>query len=150
MSIVKIQFSIEINAPCQRVWDVMFDPDTYREWTSAFSPSSYFEGSWSEGSRIRFLGVDERGNLGGFSSRVVTNQPYRLVAIEHLAVVENGVEVTAPSEWTGAREDYHFAEKDGVTSVRIEQDIVADYADMFKTLWPKALAKVKALAEQHS
>jgi uncharacterized protein YndB with AHSA1/START domain len=150
MSMVKMQFSIDINAPRQRVWDAMFDPHTYREWTSAFSPSSYFEGSWSEGSRIRFLGQDEEGNLGGLSSRIVANRALEFVAIEHLAAISNGVEATEPSEWSGAREDYHFSERNGVTTLRIEQDMVASYEAMFQEMWPKALEKLKTIAERQS
>jgi uncharacterized protein YndB with AHSA1/START domain len=150
MSLVKTNFSIDINAPRQRVWDVMFDDKGYREWTSAFSGSSSFEGSWSEGSRIRFLGQDEQGNQCGLSSRIVANRPLEFVAIEHLRGITNGVDDANESEWTGAREDYHFSEKNGVTTVRIEQDMVAEYETMFQEMWPNALAKLKALAERTS
>ncbi len=151
MSLVKINFSITIDAPRQRVWDVMFDDKSYGEWTSAFSPSSTFEGDWSEGSRIRFVGKDENGNLCGMSSRIVANRKLEFVAIEHLGTISNGIDETAgTSDWAGAREDYHFSEANGVTTVRVEQDMVAEYEAMFQEMWPNALAKLKALAESKS
>lgn len=107
-----------------------------------------YEGSWSEGSRIRFLGLDEQGNQCGLSSRIAANRPLEFVAIEHLRGITNGVDDAEASEWTGAREDYRFSEKNGVTTVRIEQDMVADYEAMFQEMWPKALENLKALAEK--
>jgi hypothetical protein len=151
MNLVKMNFSIDINAPTQRVWDVMLSEKTYSEWTSAFSPSSYFEGDWSEGSRIRFLGKDENGNLCGLSSRIVANRMFEFVGIEHLSGINNGEEEAAgASAWNGAREDYHFSEANGVTTLRVEQDMVPEYEAMFQEMWPNALAKLKALAENKS
>jgi uncharacterized protein YndB with AHSA1/START domain len=151
MSFVRMIFSININAPKQRVWDVLLGEKTYREWTSAFSPSSRFEGDWSEGSRMRFVGNDENGNLGGLSSRIVTNRPFECIAIEHLAAINNGVEeAPGSSDWAGAREDYYFSEAGGVTTLRVEQDMVAQCEAMFLEFWPNALAILKALAEKKS
>lgn len=151
MSLVKMTFSIDINAPKQRVWDTMLGVKTYRQWTSAFSPSSYFEGDWNEGSRIRFLGKDESGNLCGMSSRIVANRKFEFIGIEHLSGIDNGVEsASGESAWAGAREDYHFSEANGVTTVRIEQDMVPEYQAMFQEMWPNALAQLKALAENGS
>ncbi|MGL4230147.1 MAG: SRPBCC family protein [Casimicrobium sp.] len=150
MSLVKFNFTVDVNAPRQRVWDVMFHDRSYREWTSAFSPGSYFEGDWSEGSRIRFVGQDENGKLCGLSSRIVANRPLEFIGIEHLSGINAGVEEGPESVWNGAREDYHFSEKSGVTTVRIEQDMVAEYETMFQEMWPNALAKLKALAESKS
>ncbi len=151
MSLVKMNFSIGINAPRQRVWDAMLGEKTYNEWTSAFSPSSSFEGDWSEGSRIRFVGKDENGNVCGMFSRIVENRELEFLAIEHLGTINNGVEESAgASEWAGAREDYHFSEKNGVTTVRVEQDMVASYETMFQEMWPKALENLKTIAERTS
>jgi uncharacterized protein YndB with AHSA1/START domain len=151
MSLVKMTFSIDIKAPAQRVWNTMLGEKTYRQWTSAFSPSSYFEGDWNEGSRIRFLGKDENGNLCGMSSRIDANRKFEFIGIEHLSGIENGAESAAgESAWAGAREDYHFSESNGVTTVRIEQDMVPEYEAMFQEMWPNALAQLKALAENGS
>jgi hypothetical protein len=124
----------------------MLGAKTYTEWTSAFSPGSYFEGDWSEGSAIRFLGKDEQGNACGLSSRIVANRPYEFIGIEHLEGV-GPQQDSGSSAWAGAREDYHFSEANGVTTLRIEQDMVSEYEAMFNEMWPKALKLLKALAE---
>ena len=37
----KMNFSIDINAPKEKVWNVLWDDDSYRKWTSAFAEGSY-------------------------------------------------------------------------------------------------------------
>jgi L-rhamnose mutarotase len=37
-----------------------------------------------------------------------------------------------------------------VTTLRVEQDMVPEYEAMFQEMWPNALAKLKALAENKS
>jgi hypothetical protein len=104
MSLVKMSFTIDIEAQKQRVWDVMLGEKTYGEWTSAFSPGSSFEGNWSEGSDIRFVGKDENGNRCGLYSRIVANRKFEFLGIEHLGSISSGVEERAgTSKWAGAR-----------------------------------------------
>ena len=42
----KQTFKITIDAPREKVWDVLWSDDTYREWTSVFSPGSRAETDW--------------------------------------------------------------------------------------------------------
>ena len=47
----KIIFSTTINAPKEKVWEVLWDLDAYRAWTKAFSESSAVQTDyWKEGS----------------------------------------------------------------------------------------------------
>ncbi|MGE0446400.1 MAG: SRPBCC domain-containing protein [Vicinamibacterales bacterium] len=148
----KLHFSTTIDAPKQKVWDTMFQDSTYREWTSAFNPKgSWFEGDWSEGSRIRFLGPGEDGRLGGMVSQIKINRPLEHMSIQHLGVIQDGKEDTtsaAVKAWAPAFENYTFREKDGRTEVLIDMDIDEEHRTMFEGMWPKALAKLKELAEQ--
>ena len=54
-----------INAPRKKVWATMLEDTTYREWTKPFNETSYYEGDWSEGSKILFLGTDKDGKVNG-------------------------------------------------------------------------------------
>jgi hypothetical protein len=151
MAKVKIHFNIEINAPKKKVWDAMFADKTYREWTSAFMPGSHFAGTWEEGSKIYFLGPDPSGKVSGMVSRIAVVRPYEFMGIEHLGAINAGVEDTtsdAEKDWVGAREDYYFSEKNGITTVRVEQDMADDYVSMMSEAWPKALAILKDVAER--
>jgi len=55
----KLHFTQHINAPREKVWDIMLSDTTYREWTKPFNAGSFYEGSWDEGSDIKFLGVND-------------------------------------------------------------------------------------------
>ncbi len=149
----KLHFSMLIHAPKQKVWHAMLDDQTYREWTNAFSEGSYYKGSWEKGSKMLFLGPDpSTGEEGGMVSRIAENKPYGFISIEHLGIVQNGVEDTtseAARKWAPAFENYSFNEKDGATEVLVDIDVVDDkYVQIFNDMWPKGLGKLKELAEK--
>jgi uncharacterized protein YndB with AHSA1/START domain len=148
----KLNFSIFINAPREKVWNTMLEDQTYREWTKAFDPSSHFKGSWEEGSKILFVGSDENGaGENGMVSRIKENRLHEYVSIEHLGILKDGVEDTTSEEatkWAPAYENYTFIEKDGGTELRIDADIDDQYKEMFEGMWPKALENLKEIAER--
>lgn len=148
----KFHTSIHINASPEKVWNTMLGKETYSQWTKAFNPASDYEGSWEQGSKIKFIGVDEQGNImGGMVSRIAESRPYEFVSVEHLGIVlPDGTEDTTSEEarkWSPAFENYTFTEKDGGTEVSIDQDIGTEYKEEFSKMWPKALEALKALAE---
>jgi hypothetical protein len=143
--------TIFIEAPRERVWDVMLGDDTYRDWTTAFSPGSHYEGDWSQGSKIIFKGPlpDGSGEMG-MVSRIAENRPHEFISIQHLGIYKNGVEDTESEEakkWAPAYENYSFAEKNGGTELTLEQDIDGAEQEAFGTMWDAALARLKEIAE---
>jgi uncharacterized protein YndB with AHSA1/START domain len=149
----KMHFSTTIKAPKKKVWHTMLDDDTFRIWTSAFNPggSSWYEGDWNQGSKIRFLGLGENGKTEGMVSRIKENRAYEFVSIEHLGVVQDGQEDTtsdAARKWAPAFENYTFTGKNGVTEVQVDMDVADEHTQMFESSWPKALEKLKQLAEE--
>jgi len=149
----KLHFSIMINAPKEKVWHTMLEDATYRQWTSVFNEGgSHYEGSWEEGSKIHFIGPDPKtGKLGGMVSIIETNRPYEYLSIKHIGIITDGKEDTTSEEakrWSPAYENYTFKEENGVTEVLIDTDMTDEYAAMFEDLWPKALERLKELAEQ--
>lgn len=142
----KLEYKISINAAAEKVWKTLWDDKTYREWTKAFSEGSWADTDWQKGSRILFLD----GNGNGMVSRVADNIPNKFMSIEHLGNYINGVEDRDSEEvkaWAGAMENYTLNEKNDSTELTIETDIADDYKEMFAQMWPKALDRLKALAE---
>jgi uncharacterized protein YndB with AHSA1/START domain len=142
----KLNFSIHINAPRIKVWNVLLGERTYPEWTSVFAPDSQVETDWKEGSKALFL--DGRGN--GMVSKIARNIPNEHISINHLGIVKDGKEDTESEEvkkWAGAQENYTLVEKDGGTELRIHMDSDEEYRDYFSKTWPQALEKVKKLSE---
>lgn len=148
----RLHFSILIDAPKQRVWHTMLDDRTYREWTRAFNPGSYYRGDWNEGSKILFLGPDpETGEEGGMVSRIAESKRYESVSIEHLGIVRDGKEDTTSEiarKWTPAFENYTFKERDGGTEVLVDVDVEDEYVESFQQMWHDALQELKELAEK--
>ena len=147
----KLNFSIVINAPKEKVWHAMLDDRPYREWTRAFNPGSYYKGDWSRGSKMLFLGPDpETGQEGGMVSRIAENRPYEYISIEHIGIIQNGIEDTTSEtarKMAPAFENYAFKEKDGATEVLVDMDADDEYAEMFNKMWPEGLQRLKKIAE---
>ena len=144
-----LNFSIFINAPKEKVWNTMLEDETYREWTKPFNGTSRYEGDWSEGSKMVFLGTDEEGNNEvGMVSRIAKNIPFEHVSIQHIGMIENGVEKLWDGEGEGF-ENYTFVEKDGGTEVQVEMiNIPDEYKDDMNAMWPRALDILKTIAER--
>lgn len=143
----RLHFSVKINAPKEKVWNIMLNDETYRKWTSAFTEGSHFEGSWDKGSKILFLDPD--GN--GMVSKIAENKSHEFISIEHIGFVANGVKDTESEEakaLAGAHENYTFKEADGKTEVLVDLDTNEEWKAMFEDTWPKALAKLQELSEK--
>lgn len=95
---VEIHFSIDINAPKEKVYNAMLKEYPYRAWTQVFGPGSHYVGDWGEGSKILFLAPDENGKMSGMIARIKENRPYEYVSIEYLGIVEDGKEDTTSDE----------------------------------------------------
>ncbi|SFH19132.1 SRPBCC domain-containing protein [Pedobacter insulae] len=146
-----MDFNIEINASREKVWDVLFGEKTYPIWTTAFSEGSKVETDWKKGSKALFLDSSNRGMV----SRIADNVPNEYMSIEHLGMYDNGVEDYESEQvkmWAGAKENYTLTDLGGKTNLHIfmemdESEQNKQMIDMFAEMWPKALAKVKELAE---
>ena len=149
----KLQFKIEISASAQKVYETMLglkSKATYEYWVSPFSPSSTYEGSWDQGSKILFIGLDEKGKRGGMVSEIEEHEPTQFVSIRHYGFLDGDTEITTGElveKWAGSHENYSFEEKEGITCVTVEIDVVDEYLDYFNTTYPKALDKLKEISE---
>ena len=124
MSMKRLSYQANIKASPDRVYDSMLglnDKKTYEQWTIAFNMSSTWEGDWSKGSKIMFVGVTEKGQREGMIARIVENIPHKFVSILHYGILENGVEITDGPKvegWANATENYTFEKTaDGTTMV---------------------------------
>jgi hypothetical protein len=141
------QFTVTIAAPREKIWAVLWNYNTYRQWTSAFAPTSHAVTDWKKGSKALFLNAKGSGMV----SRIEENKPYEYMSIEHLGEVKDGVEDTTSDrvkQWAGAHENYTLKNVEGKTELIVDMDLNDEFAAMFDSIWPKALAKVKELSEQ--
>ena len=147
-----MHFEITINAPVTKVWDMMLAQETYRQWTAAFEPTSYYEGSWEKGSKMKFLGAGGSGMI----SQIVENIPYKFISTEHLGEIKDGVIDTtseAVKKWLPAFENYTFTDNGDSTLLQIDMEMGSSeeskqMKEMFEGMWPKALLLLKEVCEK--
>ena len=147
----KKEFKITIDAPRNKVWETLWNDATYREWTSLFAAGSRAETDWKKGSKVSFL--DARNS--GMVSTIVENKPNEFLSIKHLGIIKNGVEDLASDEarqWAGAYENYRLLSVNGKTELVVDMggaEISGEFMDYFMNVWPKALDKLRQLAESN-
>ena len=144
-----LQFTKSINAPVEKVWQVLWDKATYPVWTKAFNPrgSSFLQSDWQTGGKTLFL--DEKGN-GMVSTIKSKREPYEIV-FEHLGEISNGVEDTTSEKvknWAGSLEEYHLKEENGITTLTATVQTGGEMEEMMINGFTKGLEEVKRLSEQ--
>ncbi len=150
----KIHFQKDIAASAEKVYEMMLglkDKTTYEHWTSAFNPTSTYEGSWEKGSKIHFVGVDAHGKKGGMVSEILEHNPAKFISIKHYGFLDGDVEVTTGEQvekWAGGQENYTYQENGGITTVTVEMDAIDEFVDYFNTTYPAALDKLKEISER--
>lgn len=133
-----LKFSIHIAAPRQIVWNILWNDETYRKWTSVFQEGAYAVSDWKEGSRIVFMTPGGEG----MSSVIARKIPNEFMSFRHTG--------TTPEE-SGNKadtlENYYLHEEDGITELKVEVDTAEDNVRYFESKFPLALKKIKELSE---
>ena len=144
-----IHFEIEISADRRKIWKFMLEPESFKEWTSAFAPDTYYKGEYKEGAEIRFMNPAS----GGTKAKVNEVKEPDRVSVKHAAIIlPDGTEDTeseVATKWIGTIESYTLHKKtDDNTLVRIDIETDEFFEQMFRAGWPASLAKLKQLCEQ--
>lgn len=145
-SVKSIQFTTTINAPVPTVWRLIIGPESYKRWTSAFMEGSYFEGSWEQGSKIKFLAPPGDGMV----AEIAQNREHEFISIRHLGHIADGVEDTTSESvraWAPAYENYTFISVPEGTKLVIDMSVPSEWEQYMSEAWPKALALLKQMSE---
>ncbi len=150
----KLKFNISINAPANKVYDIMLgigQKSTYEQWTALFNPTSTYEGSWTKGSKMLFVGTDDKGEKGGIVSEIFDNIPNKFISIRHYGLVKADVEITEGPEvekWANGFENYTIEENNGITMVTVDLDATEEFLGYMNEKYPKAIEKLKERCEK--
>ncbi|WP_336963148.1 SRPBCC domain-containing protein [Chryseobacterium contaminans] len=137
----QLSYEIEINAEPEKVWSVLWSDITYRQWTTAFTEGSFYEGALEENSIVKFL--DPKNN--GMYSKVIKVIPNEEITFLHLGEIYEGIEVA--QEWGDATEAYFLEENEEGTLLRTVINTPAEFKAFFEEKFPKAMNIVKHLSE---
>jgi hypothetical protein len=140
----ELQFVIEINAPKEKVWDTLWQDETFRERAGLIDPGTYMVGDLQEDSEVQFISAE---NGYGVTSLVAKLIPGEFLLLKHQADTQGSGEQEREKEWTGGKESYLLEEKDGVTTLTAAFDVPSELENYFKDNYPKALEKIKTLTE---
>ena len=143
-----LEFTKEFHAPIQKVWNTLWDKDTYPTWTNAFNPngSSIMQSDGKVGGKTLFL--DGKGN-GMISTITVKNEPYDMV-FKHLGELKDGIEDTTSDkikQWSGSLEEYHLKENNGVTTLIVKVQTDEAWAEMLQNGFEKGLEVLNNLVK---
>lgn len=138
----KQQFSIEIKAAREKIWQTLWADETFRDWANNIDEGMYLVGEIKEGNEVQFMSPSGYG----VTSLVEKLVPNKFLLIRHLADTKDGGE--RDKEWTGGEESYSLAQNAGVTTLTVDIDVPPGQEETFQVRIPKALARVKFLAEK--
>lgn len=136
-----LSYEVQIEAAPEKIWSVLWGDITYRQWTTAFTEGSFYEGTMEEGSIVKFY--DPHNN--GMYSRVEKNNPNLEMTFLHLGEIYDGVE--APQEWGEATESYILEETESGTTLKVDIQTPKEFKVFFEENFPKALGIIKNLSE---
>lgn len=142
-----LKFNTKINAPKEKVWEVLWGKESYKAWTKAFAEGSNVKTDWKEGSSIWFTDGSDSGMYGVIDKKV----PNKQMTFKHLGILKDGKELPLDDKtesWSGSIEDYQLNETNGVTDLNVSLDSTDEYGDYFDKTFPKALNIVKELSEK--
>ncbi|KQT35774.1 ATPase [Chryseobacterium sp. Leaf405] len=140
-----------IDASKQKVWDILWDAETYKEWTKFFNPksASFMKSDWKVGGKTYFVNTEGEGMVSTIDSLEEPNQ----IIFKHLGMVDkDGNEDTESMEikqWSGFFEKYILIDFDGKTKLHAEVQIEKEWHDHMNEGFIKGLEIVKDLAEEN-
>ena len=139
----QMHFDIDIDAPRDRVWRVLWDDETFRDWSSVFAEGSHAVSDWKEGSTVHFI---DPGSNSGMQAVIEKSRPGEFISFRHEREIKDG-QVQPPAEWAGAHENYTLTDRSGRTHLKIDLDAADEHREMFEDRFPKALRRIKTLSE---
>lgn len=92
--IEKLIFEIDINATPQNVWNKLWTPEQYSEWTKPFCEGSYYTGEIKQGGRIHFL----TPNGEGMYSDLAYYKENEVAIFKHIGMLKDHKELPVDAE----------------------------------------------------
>jgi uncharacterized protein YndB with AHSA1/START domain len=141
----EMQFLIEIHAPKQKVWDTLWQDETFRQWASIIDPGTYMTGDLVQGNEVQFISAENGYGVTSLVDKVTVGE---FLVLKHSADTQDTGKRERADEWTGGQERYELVENDGITTLTATFDVPLEMKEYFQASYPKALEMVKQLAEK--
>ena len=140
----EMKFTIEVQATKEKVWDTLWQDQTFRDWAGLIDPGTHMVGDLIEGKDVQFISGNGYG-VTSFVEKLVLNQ---FLLLRHKAdTQENGTQ-ERKKEWTGTSESYELVEEGDTTLLTTVFTVPPEQVQYFEENYPMALDRVKELAEK--
>lgn len=140
----EMKFTTEIKASRDKVWDVLWRDETFRQWAGLIDPGTYMVGELKEGSEVQFISAENGYGVTSLVERLVAGE---LLLLRHQADTQGHGAQERDKEWTGGTESYSLEEKDGVTTLTVSFSVPPEQEEYFQNTYPKVMDKIKTLSE---
>jgi len=144
-----LKYQTEINASAEKVWDVLWNENTYSKWTYFFSPDSHMVTDWQVGGKTYFTDSSKKNGMVSTIDKIEEN---KYLVFKHLGEITDGVEDTESEKvkvWSGGKEAYYLEENNGKITLKVEVDSDDSFKDMFDNGFKKGLEIIKELSEKN-
>jgi uncharacterized protein YndB with AHSA1/START domain len=139
-----LEYEQKIEAPAPKIWQVLWQEQTYSEWTSVFNAGSYAISDFTEGSEFQFLSPNGSGVYGHIAKCV----PNAFIEFQYEGEVRAYQKIDSDFDWKKVRESYRFIEDEKGILLSVSLVGMQEHASFFNTAFPKALLNVKKMAEE--
>lgn len=116
-----------------------------RDWGNIIDEGLYMTGEMKEGNEVQFISSVSGYGVTSLVEKLVQNE---FVLFRQMADTQDSGGQEQEKEWTGGEESYSLSENDHVTTLTVEIDVPPGQEETFKIRFPKALERVKFLAEK--
>lgn len=141
----QLQFSIEIFASKEKVWQTLRQDQTFRKWAGIIDPGTYMKGKLIEGSTVQFISEENGYGVTSFVAKLI---PHEYLLLEHQSDTKDSGKENREEQWSGGSEEYALTESLDNTTLKVTFDVPEELETYFNQNYPKALETVKSLTEQ--
>lgn len=142
----ELKYSSEISATPEKVWKILWTDTTFRDWAGLIDEGTYIKGTLKEGNDVEFISSVNGYGVTSFVEKFIPNA---LAFFRHKADTQESGAKSRDSEWTGTSERYELKDKDGRTTLTFSTQVPPEQIKTFEERLPKAMARIKALAESY-
>ena len=141
----KLTFTIGIHASKEKVWDALWQYESFQDWAGYIDPGTYMVGDLALGNEVQFISSE---NGYGVTSLVDQLVLHEWLVLKHQADTQDTGASQREKEWTGGAETYRLIEHDDTTTLTVTIDVPFDLVQVMDEAYPKALGRVRVIAEQ--
>lgn len=143
----EISFSITISATPERVWKILWQDNTFRDWAGLIDPGTYMVGEMKEGNIIQFISSENGYGVTSKVDKLVANE---FLLLSHKSDTKNNGTQEREEQWSGGKESYLLTQDEGKVILTVKFDVPEELEEMFTQLYPAALERIRTLSENIS